>query len=131
MFREYTVADFSYLVDRLTEAIPDIYILTDIICGFPSESEEDWAKTIELVKKYRFPGIYSSRFFARTGTPAAKMRQMSPHIIKARYQELVEFTQTLDDKNSSLDGCETRVWFTSTEAVRHQTVGRTKNYAKV
>merc|ERR1712194_156505 len=86
---------------------------------------------MELVKKYRFPGIYSSRFFSRTGTPAAKMRQMSPAIIKTRYQELVEFTQSLDDKNGALDGVETRVWYTSSDAVRNQTVGRTKNYAKV
>merc|ERR1712217_619107 len=69
MLREYTVAQFSYLVDRLKAAIPGIFILTDIICGFPSESEADWAATMALVKKYRSPGIYSSRFFARRGTP--------------------------------------------------------------
>mmetsp|Transcript_40543 Transcript_40543/g.80081 ORF Transcript_40543/g.80081 Transcript_40543/m.80081 type:complete len:562 (-) Transcript_40543:259-1944(-) len=131
MRREYTVEDFSYVVDRLRAAIPDIYILTDIICGFPHESDEDWADTMALVQKYKFPGIYSSRFFARVGTPAAKWRQLLPRVIKARYQELVEFTQTLEDKNADLPGKTERVWFCETEKVRGQTVGRTKSYAKV
>merc|ERR1712066_185081 len=121
------LAQFSYLVDRLKAAIPGIFILTDIICGFPSESEADWAATMALVKKYRFPGIYSSRFFARRGTPASKMRQLNPRIIKARYQELVEFTQSLHDKNSEHAGKEVRVWFSSTEVAWNQTVGRTKD----
>merc|ERR1712232_535530 len=43
MRREYSVDQFSYLVDRLRAAIPDIFILTDIICGFPSESQKDWS----------------------------------------------------------------------------------------
>mmetsp|Transcript_2227 Transcript_2227/g.3815 ORF Transcript_2227/g.3815 Transcript_2227/m.3815 type:complete len:556 (-) Transcript_2227:7-1674(-) len=131
MRREYTVAQFSHLVDRLQAAMPEIYILTDIICGFPAESEEDWQATMALVKKYRFPAIYSSRFFARTGTPAMKMKQLNPKVIKARYQELVEFTQSLSEKNSQLQGREERVWFTSTEPTRGQTVGRTKGYVKV
>lgn len=131
MRREYTVAEFSYLVDRLKAAIPDIYILTDIICGFPTESEEDWASTMALVRKYKFPGIYSSRFFARAGTPAAKMKQWKPKVIKARYQELVEFTQSLEDKNVDFATREERVWFTETEESRNQTVGRNKAYAKV
>merc|ERR1711862_958103 len=44
MRREYTVAEFSHLVDRLKAAVPDISILTDIICGFPTESEDDWQR---------------------------------------------------------------------------------------
>jgi len=131
MRREYTVGQFSHLVDRLQAAMPEIYILTDIICGFPAESEEDWQATMDLVKKYRFPAIYSSRFFARTGTPAMKMKQLNPKIIKARYQELVEFQQLLSEKNSQLAGREERVWFLSTETTRGQTVGRTKGYVKV
>merc|ERR1711994_476428 len=120
MRRNYTVAEFSYLVDQLKAAVPDIYILTDIICGFPTESEEDWVSTMALVRKYKFPGIYSSRFFARAGTLAAKSKQLNPRVIKARYQELVEFTQSLDDKNLEFASREERVWFTETEEHRNQ-----------
>merc|ERR1711879_751152 len=107
--------DFSYVVDRLRAAIPDIFILTDIICGFPYESEKDWEATMALVRKYEVPGIYSSRFFARKGTPAAKMRGLAQSVIKARYQELVEFTQTLEGKNANLAGKTERVWFSETD----------------
>merc|ERR1719238_817844 len=87
MKREYTVAEFSFLVDRLREAIPDIYLITDIICGFPAESEEDWQATMALCKKYRFHGIYSSKFFARPGTPAQKMKQHKDAVKSKRYNE--------------------------------------------
>ena len=62
MRREYTVDDFSYLADRLKAGVPDLFLLTDIICGFPTESEEDWRATMELCRKYQFQGIHISRF---------------------------------------------------------------------
>merc|ERR550532_1366952 len=70
MRREYTVGDFSYLADRLKAAVPDIFLLTDIICGFPAESEEDWGCTMALARKYRFHGLHISKFYARGGTVA-------------------------------------------------------------
>ena len=88
MKRKYTVADFLHLVGRLRDEIPDIYLLTDIICGFPTETEEDWNATLELVRLCRFHGVYSSRYFARAGTPAAKMKQLPHSVTKRRYQEL-------------------------------------------
>jgi threonylcarbamoyladenosine tRNA methylthiotransferase CDKAL1 len=130
MKREYTVAEFSFLVDRLREAIPDIYLITDIICGFPAESEEDWEATMALVRKYRFHGIYSSKFFGRPGTPAAKMKSLKASICNERYKQMSEFAASWN-RNEGVEGREERVWFLGTEEQRGQTVGRTKAFTKV
>jgi len=130
MRREYTVAEFSFLADRLREAIPDIFLLTDLICGFPAESEKDWEETMDLVRKYRFQGIHISQFYARPGTPAARMKPLKSHIGKERYREVVDFTWTYN-RNEGLGGKEERVWFTGTDEEHRQTVGRTKAFAKI
>ena len=56
--------------------VPGITIATDIICGFPTETEEDFEETIKLVKKYEFPVLYINQFYPRPGTPAAKMKRL-------------------------------------------------------
>merc|ERR1740121_2804287 len=78
MRREYTVAEFSHLADRLKAGVPDLFLLTDIISGFPAESEEDWQQTMALARKYRFHGLHLSQFYARPGTPAAASGCGSP-----------------------------------------------------
>ena len=98
MKRKYTVKDFLHLVGRLREEIPDIYLLTDIICGFPTETEKDWKDTLDLVRDCRFHGVYSSRYFARAGTPAAKLQQLPHTVTKRRYQELCAL-DALNDRN--------------------------------
>ena len=130
MKRKYTVKDFLHLVGRLREEIPDIYLLTDIICGFPTETEKDWKDTLELVRDCRFHGVYSSRYFARAGTPAAKLQQLPHTVTKRRYQELCAL-DALNDRNAGLQGTTQRVWFAGTDGLHNQTVGRTKNFAKV
>eukprot|EP00931_Biecheleriopsis_adriatica_P046308 TRINITY_DN26585_c0_g1_i1.p1 TRINITY_DN26585_c0_g1~~TRINITY_DN26585_c0_g1_i1.p1 ORF type:complete len:603 (+),score=78.74 TRINITY_DN26585_c0_g1_i1:31-1839(+) len=130
MKREYTTDQFLYLVGRLREAIPDIYLLTDVICGFPSETEEDWTKTMELVKRCSFHGVYSSRYFARDGTPAAKMKQLPHAVTKKRYQELHAFASA-NNRNEKLIGATEQVWFAGTDEARGQTIGRTKSFARV
>merc|ERR1719375_658506 len=70
MRREYTCAEFTHLVDRLREGVPNLFLLSDIICGFPAESPEDWEETMVLCQKYKFAGLHVSQFFARPGTPA-------------------------------------------------------------
>merc|ERR1712183_90451 len=130
MRREYTVEEFSFLVDKLRSAIPNIYLITDIICGFPAESDDDWEQTMSLMRKYRFHAIYSSKFFARPGTPAAKMRQLKNNVSRDRYKEICEFASSFN-RNESLEGRRERVWFFGSEEERGQTVGRTKNFAKV
>uniref|UniRef100_A0A674MZY5 tRNA-t(6)A37 methylthiotransferase n=1 Tax=Takifugu rubripes TaxID=31033 RepID=A0A674MZY5_TAKRU len=88
MKREYCVGDFKRVVDFLKERVPGVTIATDIICGFPGETEEDFQETLDLVKLYQFPSLFINQFYPRPGTPAAKMEQIPAHIKKQRTKEL-------------------------------------------
>ncbi|XP_075069235.1 threonylcarbamoyladenosine tRNA methylthiotransferase [Mixophyes fleayi] len=88
MKREYCIADFKRVVDFLKERVPGITIATDIICGFPGETDEDFKETLKLVEEYRFPSLFINQFYPRPGTPAAKMMQVPAHVKKQRTKEL-------------------------------------------
>lgn len=65
----------------LSRRVPGVTIATDIICGFPGETEEDFQETLDLVKLYQFPSLFINQFYPRPGTPAAKMEQVPAHIV--------------------------------------------------
>lgn len=88
MKRNYTVEEFEFIVNRFREEIPEITISTDIIVGYPTESEEDFQQTIDLVRRLRFEVINISKFASRTGTYASKLKQLPSQIIKQRSVEL-------------------------------------------
>ncbi|XP_072267724.1 threonylcarbamoyladenosine tRNA methylthiotransferase [Pyxicephalus adspersus] len=88
MKREYCIADFKRVVDFLKERVPGITIATDIICGFPGETDEDFKETVKLVEEYRFPSLFINQFYPRPGTPAAKMEQVPAHVKKQRTKQL-------------------------------------------
>ncbi|XP_068179865.1 threonylcarbamoyladenosine tRNA methylthiotransferase [Antennarius striatus] len=88
MKREYCINDFKTVVNFLKERVSGITIATDVICGFPGETEEDFRETMDLVKLYRFPSLFINQFYSRPGTPAAKMEQVPAHIKKQRTKEL-------------------------------------------
>ncbi|KAJ8306384.1 hypothetical protein KUTeg_016929 [Tegillarca granosa] len=73
MKREYCLADFKKVVDFLRERVPRANIATDIICGFPTETEQDFEETLKLVADYKFASLFINQYFPRPGTPAAKM----------------------------------------------------------
>ncbi|XP_014398169.1 PREDICTED: threonylcarbamoyladenosine tRNA methylthiotransferase isoform X2 [Myotis brandtii] len=89
MKREYCVADFRRVVDFLKEKVPGITIATDIICGFPGETDQDFQETVKLVEEYKFPSLFINQFYPRPGTPAAKMEQVPAQVIGERQQVLV------------------------------------------
>mmetsp|Transcript_2871 Transcript_2871/g.6924 ORF Transcript_2871/g.6924 Transcript_2871/m.6924 type:complete len:564 (-) Transcript_2871:56-1747(-) len=130
MVREYTIEDFSRLADGLRALVPDLLLATDIICGFPAESEQDHEESLAMVRKYKFPVLNISQFYPRPGTAAAKMKRLPGHVAKQRSTEV---TQAFDsyETNSHLLGREERVWFSDTEVKHGQTVGHTKGYVKV
>uniref|UniRef100_A0A7N4P676 tRNA-t(6)A37 methylthiotransferase n=1 Tax=Sarcophilus harrisii TaxID=9305 RepID=A0A7N4P676_SARHA len=88
MKREYCVADFKQVVDFLKEKVPGITIATDIICGFPGETDQDFQDTMKLVEDYKFPSLFINQFYPRPGTPAAKMQQVPAHVKKQRTKDL-------------------------------------------
>jgi threonylcarbamoyladenosine tRNA methylthiotransferase CDKAL1 len=67
MKREYTVAEFKQVADTLTRLVPDLHLATDIICGFPGETVEDFEETVALVQEYKFPELHISQFYPRPG----------------------------------------------------------------
>ncbi|XP_061449211.1 threonylcarbamoyladenosine tRNA methylthiotransferase isoform X2 [Rhineura floridana] len=88
MKREYCVVDFKRVVDFLQEKVPGITIATDIICGFPGETDEDFEETVKLVEEYKFPSLFINQFYPRPGTPASKMHQVPAQVKKQRTKEL-------------------------------------------
>ncbi|XDV39762.1 hypothetical protein PO909_008952 [Leuciscus waleckii] len=71
-----------------SDRVPGITIATDIICGFPGETDEDFEQTMELVRQYYFPSLFINQFYPRPGTPAAKMEQIPAHVKKQRTKDL-------------------------------------------
>ena len=84
MKREYCREDFCEIVDFLNEKVPGVTIATDFICGFPTETDEDFQESLDLLKTYQFPTVFINQFFPRPGTPAAFMRQIPGQSIKKR-----------------------------------------------
>jgi tRNA A37 methylthiotransferase MiaB len=75
-----TCTDFKKCADTLLELVPGIQLATDIICGFPGESDKDFEETIDLVAQYRFSHTHISQFYPRPGTPAARMKKVRSQV---------------------------------------------------
>ncbi len=73
MNRRYTQAQYLDLIERVRRAIPDVTLTTDIIVGFPNETEEDFEETIKVLEKVRFDSVFSFIYSKRSGTPAAEI----------------------------------------------------------
>ena len=102
MNRRYDKARYLELVDKIRSAIPDISLTTDIIVGFPGETEEDFLETMDVVEKSNFDTAFTFIYSKRTGTPAAAMENQVPEeIIKDRFQRLLSLVQEKGRENSS------------------------------
>jgi len=88
MNRSYSVKDFERIVSTFRKEMPEITLSTDIICGFPGETEAAFEKTIELVRKVKPDIVNVSRFFPRPHTPAENMKQFSVEEVKSRSRHL-------------------------------------------
>lgn len=73
MNRKYTKAEYLKKIEQIKEKIPDISLSTDVIVGFPTETNEDFAQTLEVLKEARFDSVFSFIYSKREGTPAAKL----------------------------------------------------------
>ena len=106
MNRHYTAEQYYSLVEYMREKMPDIAITTDIIVGFPGESDEDFEATLQMLKRVEYDNIYSFVYSKRVGTPAASMEnQVSEEVKKDRIQRLIALqTEISSDKNSEYLG---------------------------
>ena len=89
MNRHYTTGEFELFVNTARRLIPDIHLGTDIIAGFPGESEEEFAESFEFVRKMGFANLHVFSYSKRAGTPAATMKNQIPDAVKKiRHQQL-------------------------------------------
>ena len=91
MNRQYTKEQYLNWVDKIREKLPDVSLTTDIIVGFPGETEEDFEDTLDVVRKAQFDSAYTFIYSKRTGTPAASMENQIPEDgVKERFNRLLE-----------------------------------------
>ncbi|HJH56476.1 MAG TPA: tRNA (N(6)-L-threonylcarbamoyladenosine(37)-C(2))-methylthiotransferase, partial [Euryarchaeota archaeon] len=130
MRRKYTVEGFMELVDTLRAGCPDISIATDLICGFPGETDEDHERSVDLIRELRADTVNITRFSARPGTDAASMEQVHGRISAERSAELTRVkNETELDVNAAMVGRRYRAL--ATESGKDGTILRTGNYRPV
>ena len=106
MRRSYRQSRYLGIIDRVRAALPDAAITTDIIVGFPGETEEDFEQTMEVVRRARFAGAFTFIYSKRPGTPAATMADEVPaDVISDRYDRLVALVNEIAwEENKRLVG---------------------------
>lgn len=98
MNRRYTKESYLTLVDKIKAAVPDISLTTDIIVGFPGETEEDFLDTLDVVKKVGYDSAYTFIYSKRSGTPAAVMEnQVDESVTKDRFDRLLATIRGISD----------------------------------
>jgi tRNA-2-methylthio-N6-dimethylallyladenosine synthase len=90
MRRSYRGEKYLGIIDRVRAAMPDAAITTDIIVGFPGETDDDFAQTLDVVERANFASAFTFQYSKRPGTPAESMPdQVPPEVVAERYQRLV------------------------------------------
>ncbi len=96
MNRHYNKEDYLLLVEKVRAAMPDLALTTDLIVGFPGETEEDFLETMDVVKKVGFDSAFTFVYSKRSGTPAAQMEgQVPEEIVKDRFDRLLKEVQEI------------------------------------
>lgn len=132
MKRGYTYEKYVKMIEYLRKKIPDASISTDIIVGFPTETEEDFEMTLKLVKEVEFDFAYMFVFNPKKGTPAAEMEGQIPEEIKTeRIQKLISLQHGISKKSNQRDiGKEFEILVEEKGKYQNQLLGRTE-YNKI
>jgi len=131
MNREYTAEEFRKCADTLLALVPGLELATDIICGFPGETEKDHGETLRLVADYKFPHCHISQFYPRPGTPAARMKRVPTQIVKARTREVSKLVDSFTGTYAPLEGSLQLVSIVEKAADKVHLVGHTNTYAQI
>src|SRR5699024_360041 len=102
MNRHYDREQYLALVEKIRAAIPDIALTTDIIVGFPGETEADFEETMDVVRRVRYDSAFTFIYSKRSGTPAAAMENQVPEdVVKNRFDRLLDEVQEISREMSS------------------------------
>jgi MiaB-like tRNA modifying enzyme len=131
MGRRYTVKQFIDIIERIRSRLPDISVSTDLIAGFPGESDEDHKKSLDLIQKISPDTVNVTRFSPRPGTEAASMEQMHGRVSKGRSRDITttRFNEA-NERNKELIGTRMRVLVTE-NGKNGTKIARSENYRPV
>ncbi len=130
MNRKYTADEYLDTLQRIREKMPDSGITTDIICGFPEETEEEFFETMEFVKKARFLKVHVFPYSERSGTVAAEMPQVPHKVREERASRLINLTEKIaEEVENSFIGTEAEVLFEQTDGEYAE--GLSGNYLRI
>ncbi len=132
MRRSYRSERFLGILDRVRQAMPEAAITTDIIVGFPGETEEDFQATMDVVRRSRFSAAFTFQYSIRPGTPAATMPDQVPkQVVQERYERLVDLVGELAyAENRAFEGREVEVMFATGEGRKDQATNRMSGRAR-
>ena len=110
MNRHYTKESYLELVDRIKAKLPDISLTTDIMVGFPGETEEDFQDTMDVVRKVKYDQAFTFIYSMRTGTPAATWEQLPENVVNDRFSRLLELVrETSAEASARFEGMDKEV----------------------
>jgi tRNA-2-methylthio-N6-dimethylallyladenosine synthase len=132
MRRSYRSGRYLDILRRVREAMPDAAITTDIIVGFPGETERDFQATLDVVAQARFASAFTFQYSIRPGTPAATMADQVPKpVVQERYERLVALQDEISwAENRKLEGREVEVLVAVGEGRKDQATGRLSGRAR-
>lgn len=132
MRRSYRAGRYLEIIDKVRAAMPGAAITTDIIVGFPGETEEDFQKTLEVVRAARFSSAFTFQYSKRPGTPAATMDgQLPKPVVQERYERLMALVEEVTwAENKKLVGTEVEVLVAVGEGRKDQATGRMSGRAR-
>ncbi len=132
MKRNYTKKDFIRVIDSLKASFPEVSITTDVIVGFPTEDENDFEETIQLIEKVKPDKVNISKFSPKKGTEASKLKKLPTHILKKRSKTLAEICREISlEKNLTMIGKVYETLITSRNLGEDTLKGRTPSYKPV
>jgi tRNA-2-methylthio-N6-dimethylallyladenosine synthase len=132
MRRSYRSEKFLGILDRVRAKIPNAAISTDIIVGFPGETEEDFQETLRVVRQARFATAFTFQYSIREGTPAATMADQVPKaVVQERYERLVALQDQISwEENQKLVGSEVNVLVSADDGKKHAATHRLSGRAE-
>ncbi|CAB3408006.1 unnamed protein product [Caenorhabditis bovis] len=131
MKREYSRRHFEKIADYMIENVPNIYIATDMILAFPTENEDDFEESMDLVRKYKFPSLFINQYYPRSGTPAARMRKIDTVEARRRTALMSELFRSYTRYPESRIGEIHDVLVTEIAADKVSGVGHNKSYEQI